>query len=335
MYSTNRKVLKSFIDQKEVESAKPVTRTKVKVVTEKSSGISEKSAELQTKKPVVEKGKEGSPKVTKPIKSKTKDEVKAEAPTKVKEEAKAKDPAKPKEPPKKKAESPASTEKKQASPKKELTPPKKPRAVAESSSASKGIGEKVQKRTPQVPAKTDEMDKVRDEVMLNLKELKKHISDFEEGMKGPTEKKKKKVQKGKAKSVATKGKKSSPAKKKVKKPVDNQFIEEINSLEEKEVGEKQKNQNKLIEDFVQREPEKVKDNENLTDEQVADLAKESVNFNKDLVSENLAIIFSKQGKTDKAIEIYKKLIWKYPQKKAYFATQIKDLEKKRDGSGNS
>jgi ABC-type Zn uptake system ZnuABC Zn-binding protein ZnuA len=36
----------------------------------------------------------------------------------------------------------------------------------------------------------------------------------------------------------------------------------------------------------------------------------------------------KQGKHEKAIDIYKKLIWKFPQKKAYFATQIEELKKK-------
>jgi TolA-binding protein len=41
----------------------------------------------------------------------------------------------------------------------------------------------------------------------------------------------------------------------------------------------------------------------------------------------LAQILTRQGKKDKAIEVYKKLIWKFPQKKAYFAAQIEDLKK--------
>jgi len=43
------------------------------------------------------------------------------------------------------------------------------------------------------------------------------------------------------------------------------------------------------------------------------------------VSENLAQILLSQGKKQKAIEIYKKLIWKFPQKKAYFAARIEEL----------
>lgn len=36
----------------------------------------------------------------------------------------------------------------------------------------------------------------------------------------------------------------------------------------------------------------------------------------------------KQGKIDKAIDIYEKLILKYPQKKAYFAEKIENLKSK-------
>jgi len=47
----------------------------------------------------------------------------------------------------------------------------------------------------------------------------------------------------------------------------------------------------------------------------------------DVLTESLAKIFLGQGKTDKAIEIYKKLIWKFPQKKAYFASQIEQIKR--------
>jgi tetratricopeptide (TPR) repeat protein len=50
-------------------------------------------------------------------------------------------------------------------------------------------------------------------------------------------------------------------------------------------------------------------------------------FSDTIVSETLAQILTRQGKKDKAIEVYKKLIWKFPQKKAYFAAQIEDLKK--------
>jgi len=45
------------------------------------------------------------------------------------------------------------------------------------------------------------------------------------------------------------------------------------------------------------------------------------------VSETLVDILIQQGKKDKAIEVLKKLIWKFPQKKTYFAAQIEELKK--------
>ena len=50
-------------------------------------------------------------------------------------------------------------------------------------------------------------------------------------------------------------------------------------------------------------------------------------FGDNIVSETLVEILIRQGKKDKAIEVLKKLIWKYPQKKAYFASQIEELKK--------
>ena len=58
-----------------------------------------------------------------------------------------------------------------------------------------------------------------------------------------------------------------------------------------------------------------------------DLSLKSSSLNDELISENLAIIMKDQGKIDKAIDIYKKLIWKIPQKKAYFASLIEELKK--------
>jgi tetratricopeptide (TPR) repeat protein len=62
--------------------------------------------------------------------------------------------------------------------------------------------------------------------------------------------------------------------------------------------------------------------------QQSDLAEvKSGEFTDNIVSETLAEILVRQGKKDKAIEVYRKLIWKFPQKKAYFAAQIEELKK--------
>jgi hypothetical protein len=62
------------------------------------------------------------------------------------------------------------------------------------------------------------------------------------------------------------------------------------------------------------------------DENVNKLADESISFNVDLATETLAIIFKKQGKINKAIEVYKKLMLKYPEKSNIFETQIENLK---------
>ncbi|MET4073015.1 hypothetical protein [Hymenobacter sp. UYCo722] len=58
----------------------------------------------------------------------------------------------------------------------------------------------------------------------------------------------------------------------------------------------------------------------------ADLSVRSTRAEPDLVSENLARIFVRQGKTARAIEIYEKLMVKQPEKMAYFALQIQSLQ---------
>ncbi|MDF2519172.1 MAG: hypothetical protein K0R59_4468 [Sphingobacterium sp.] len=47
-----------------------------------------------------------------------------------------------------------------------------------------------------------------------------------------------------------------------------------------------------------------------------------------LVTETLAKIYAEQGLYPKAIEVYEKLVLKYPEKNAYFAARITELEKK-------
>ena len=60
----------------------------------------------------------------------------------------------------------------------------------------------------------------------------------------------------------------------------------------------------------------------------SDLAEvKSGEFADNIISETLAEILIRQGKKEKAIEVYRKLIWKFPQKKVYFAAQIEELKK--------
>jgi hypothetical protein len=57
-------------------------------------------------------------------------------------------------------------------------------------------------------------------------------------------------------------------------------------------------------------------------------AKESVSENAMPVSETLAQIFALQGNINKAIQVYEQLSLSFPEKKSFFATQIRNLKRK-------
>jgi tetratricopeptide (TPR) repeat protein len=61
-------------------------------------------------------------------------------------------------------------------------------------------------------------------------------------------------------------------------------------------------------------------------EKVFNMAISSINLNEDTVSESLAKILAMQGNVEKALEMYKKLSLKFPEKSTYFASKIKELQ---------
>lgn len=83
----------------------------------------------------------------------------------------------------------------------------------------------------------------------------------------------------------------------------------------------------ILERFIKEEPQ-IKppqpDQINLENK-----ARRSAKENDGLVTETLAQIYAEQGLYDKSIDIFKKLILKYPEKKLYFATQIRKLEERK------
>lgn len=82
----------------------------------------------------------------------------------------------------------------------------------------------------------------------------------------------------------------------------------------------------LIDSFIRKEPRippvRSKLDEPNTQE---DLTKRTKPVGGGLVTESFAKILERQGKLDKAREIYEKLIVKNPEKKAYFAAKISEL----------
>jgi hypothetical protein len=86
----------------------------------------------------------------------------------------------------------------------------------------------------------------------------------------------------------------------------------------------------IIDNFIKSSPVLSKPNLNAESEVVSqdDLSKNSTQFSEEVASENLAKIYLKQGKRKDAEKIYKKLMVKFPQKKAYFADRIQKSKKK-------
>jgi hypothetical protein len=82
----------------------------------------------------------------------------------------------------------------------------------------------------------------------------------------------------------------------------------------------------LIDRFIQQEtPPPVRKAEFFTPQQAA---KRSLDDSAGLVSETLARVYEKQGNFQKAMDAYRKLALKYPEKSAYFAALSKELEGK-------
>lgn len=117
----------------------------------------------------------------------------------------------------------------------------------------------------------------------------------------------------------------SKKKKGLTDPTD-ELLNEIKSKKEiASASPKQKEQAEIIEVFIRKNPKVTtpttpsKGGITPADETLSSVLR------KDVASETLVEILIEQGKTDMAVETLKKLIWKYPHKKAYFVTRIQYL----------
>jgi hypothetical protein len=117
--------------------------------------------------------------------------------------------------------------------------------------------------------------------------------------------------------------------KKKRKQEGEELIEEIAStkIQIEPENDKQKQQIEIIDQFIKTQPSIQNSKDKPLPAPAGDLSTNAAEFGDNIVSETLVEILLKQGKKDRAIEVLKKLIWKFPQKKAYFAAQIEDLKK--------
>ncbi len=146
----------------------------------------------------------------------------------------------------------------------------------------------------------------------------------------------------KAKKTLAKTAKAVPAKKKLKpkhqkkslqpkkETLNDDILQEIEATKRKLKPEssKQKEQIQLIDQFIKAQPSISSLRDRAASAPQGDLASyKQGEFGDQIISETLVGILIRQGKKEKAIEVLKKLIWKFPQKKAYFAAQIEELKK--------
>ena len=101
-------------------------------------------------------------------------------------------------------------------------------------------------------------------------------------------------------------------------------LREINSY--KEVSFKTAPKSVILSNFLNSD-DFGKPSESPNDDQtIVELGKKSISPENMSESETLAVILEKQGRYPNAIEVYKKLILKYPEKSSTFAARITNLE---------
>ncbi len=91
----------------------------------------------------------------------------------------------------------------------------------------------------------------------------------------------------------------------------------------------EKKENILIDEFLARNAGPIKINQgtgNESDESY-DVISKSLAESDELITETLAMIYFEQKKYDKALDAFKKLSLKYPEKSIYFAARIEEIEK--------
>lgn len=138
------------------------------------------------------------------------------------------------------------------------------------------------------------------------------------------------LQEQQAAAASDKEQEIKPRPRKKRKSESDTILEEIESRQKIQTeNHKTREQLEIIDRFIQRNPSISQQGEKADNEPSVDLtsAGQQPDFNEHIVSETLVDILLQQGKKDKAIEVLKKLIWKFPQKKTYFAARIDELKK--------
>jgi hypothetical protein len=141
---------------------------------------------------------------------------------------------------------------------------------------------------------------------------------------------KKKVAKATSAKRVAKLHRSKPARAKKHKDTSDELISHIEKTKRrlKPNGQRQREQIQIIDQFIKTQPSISNMRDRVSQVPGGDLVNlKQGEFGEQVISETLVSILVRQGKKDKAIEVLRKLIWKFPQKKAYFAARIEELKK--------
>ncbi len=110
----------------------------------------------------------------------------------------------------------------------------------------------------------------------------------------------------------------------------NTYISTLHDRESQQITKaKSLEQWQMIENFMQQGGQfsSLTARNIVPDQAPADLSQHSSNLPDDIITESLAQIMTKQGKVQRALEIYAKLQVKFPEKKSYFAALSEALKK--------
>ncbi len=104
------------------------------------------------------------------------------------------------------------------------------------------------------------------------------------------------------------------------------ILDEINSFQD--ISFKTAPKSVILENFLYQTPKTTPNQTKNHNYTIDELGKKSNSDENGLMSETLAIILEKQGKFEKSIEIYQKLMLQNPEKNSIFAVRISELKNK-------
>ncbi|MDD4108306.1 MAG: tetratricopeptide repeat protein [Prolixibacteraceae bacterium] len=110
------------------------------------------------------------------------------------------------------------------------------------------------------------------------------------------------------------------------------YFEQTDSKIRQTIADDKSNQvpeNNLIDKFLSHEPRgiKIEKDSQVKVSEKNEIVEKSLAETDELITETLAMIYFQQKKYEKALDAFKKLSLKYPEKSVYFASRIEEIEK--------